>query len=127
MDSDQIREEIKRKIKIRVEGETPPPESDEIICDVAILSDDRVKIVCGDADFIIFTKRDDETTKRIIDFMKVNELSFYVVDIDSKHGKEMEVLIGISTDDLPVIFSAVTYEMVYRQTCPKTIEDLMGW
>lgn len=91
---------------------------------VVIHDDERVEIINADTDYLIFADLNNRITGKVTEFMDDNEYIYEIVNANSSVGSEIMDTIGITDDDLPVIFSVHGMEIVNIQTCPKDRFDI---
>lgn len=82
-------------------------------------------ILSGGSDYLIFVKQDDATSKRLAAFVKANNISGRIIDIDTDDGFMAIEGLGIAEHHIPCIYSVAQQYIIYRG-CPEHIGDLEG-
>ena len=82
-------------------------------------------ILSGGSDYLIFVKQDDATSNRLAAFVRSNNISGHIIDIDTDDGFMAAEELGIAEHHIPCIYSRAQQYIIYRG-CPESIEDLEG-
>ena len=77
----------------------------------------------GDVDYVIFIKRFDEISDSLKAFVRDNNLSAKIFDIDTDKGRDAMEEYGILDVDVPCIYSNKVGSIVYYG-CPDYVEEL---